>query len=768
MKLTDIHIDRYGPLPRFSHEPEENFEVFYGPNESGKTLLLEAVLKLLAPDIENAIPHVSRVDESPSGHVVVESSGTEQKLGDGTVLSDIVDISPQHLRNIFVIRDSDLRLHDEHEFYDSITQQIGNLHTNEIDAIQARLVQQGRLTSLDGRRLSSARGKANAEVVRDEAAALAKDIREYIDEAEAEDIAAAEREVVAVRTDLQHCRDELQIQKAAETWETHATLTARLTTYREAIEQLDDEVSQSTLDELERLDREIAAADDEIENLERKRATLREELTDCEAEKESVAAELTPLETRASEVDEVEETLTSFRETRGDAIGASRGMRFAKYTALAGITLGGVAAIVGSTVAGVLLAVIGGLAASGYGLQHRAVTTAEKAREQVLQKAQDTGLDVTTVVEIGPAIRNFRDEVANLQNRHDKLDNKVDVKEQLIDDCNETLQAEQRERRSKQEQKQALLEGVGATDVADYRERVFAHERLERKREQAAQSLKDTLGTPTTTEAAVDADLEYWVSELEAMITAVDESVDADEYDPDRLATLQEQQKQLTNRRDDLTQQLEKHDQRLRSFDERIQSLATEPFLSVPVSLSSRSIEGLQAVVDDLEQLVAQIERDADIAREALDIFDDIQSEEEQKLTDLFGTESRASVVFQKITDDRYTGVTYDADERVLQVHRDDQDVFTPRQLSHGTTEQLYFSARVGLAEQLLNSEPGFFLLDDAFLPADRSRLREGFNVLRELSEAGWQILYFTAKEEIGVDLVKTHDLNCRILDPLS
>ena len=124
--------------------------------------------------------------------------------------------------------------------------------------------------------------------------------------------------------------------------------------------------------------------------------------------------------------------------------------------------------------------------------------------------------------------------------------------------------------------------------------------------------------------------------------------------------------------------------------------------------------------------------------------------------------------MFQAITDDRYTGVTYDADERLLQVHRDGQEVLTPKQLSHGTTEQLYFSARVGLAEQLLSSEPGFFLLDDAFLPADRTRLQEGFDVLRELADDGWQILYFTAKDEVGNDLVETHDLHCRMLDPLS
>lgn len=767
MKLTDIQVDRYGPLPRFTHDCEENFEVFYGPNESGKTLLLEAVLKLLEPDIESAIPHVSRVDESPSGHVVVETGGTERKLGDESVLSDLVDISPQHLRNVFVIRDSDLRLRDEHAFYDSVTQQIGDLHTNEIDAIQSRLVEHGRLTSVGGRGLSSASSRSNAGDVRDEAADLATAIRAYIADAEANDIAAAEREVVAVRTELQQCADELATQEAAETWDTHATLTERLATYREGTNRLDEAVSQSTLDELERLTREIAAAEDEIDGLERKRASLREERTQRRTEKESVDAELTPLETRADDIDEVERALASFRETHGDAVGASRGMRFAKYTALVGLGLGGVAAVVGSTIAGVLLAVIGGVAAGWYGLQHRSVTGAEREQEQVLQQAQDAGLAATSIGEIGPAISAFRDELASLRDRRAELERQIEVKDELVDECTDQLHSAREERRSNREQQQALLQQVTAADIEEYRERVAAQERLEQQRDQAAQSLTDALGTPTTTEPDSAAKLEYWDAELDAMVADVDESVAADEYDPDRLETLHERREELEERRDDLTEQLETHDRRLREFDERIQSLAAEPFLDEPVSLSSRSIEGLEAVVHDVDQLRERIERDADVAREALDIFDDIKTEEEQKITDLFGTESRASAVFQTITDDRYTGVTYDTDERVLQVHRDGQGVLTPDQLSHGTTEQLYFSARVGLADQLLSTEPGFFLLDDAFLPADRTRLREGFEVLRELADAGWQILYFTAKDEVGTDLVEAHDLPCRKLDPL-
>lgn len=96
----------------------------------------------------------------------------------------------------------------------------------------------------------------------------------------------------------------------------------------------------------------------------------------------------------------------------------------------------------------------------------------------------------------------------------------------------------------------------------------------------------------------------------------------------------------------------------------------------------------------------------------------------------------------------------YDPDDRALKVHRDTGEVLSASELSHGTRDQLYLAARISMAEQLLETEPGFFLMDDAFLPADRDRLEEGFRVLGQLVEDGWQVIYLTAKAEVGEELV--------------
>jgi uncharacterized protein YhaN len=39
--------------------------------------------------------------------------------------------------------------------------------------------------------------------------------------------------------------------------------------------------------------------------------------------------------------------------------------------------------------------------------------------------------------------------------------------------------------------------------------------------------------------------------------------------------------------------------------------------------------------------------------------------------------------------------------------------------------------------------------MDDPFIKADTGRLRNQIDILKKISELGWQIIYFTAKDEV-------------------
>ena len=55
----------------------------------------------------------------------------------------------------------------------------------------------------------------------------------------------------------------------------------------------------------------------------------------------------------------------------------------------------------------------------------------------------------------------------------------------------------------------------------------------------------------------------------------------------------------------------------------------------------------------------------------------------------------------------------------------------------------------MALAARLLPDEKAFFLLDDPFIKYDLSRLRKQMEALLSFSGQGWQILYFSAKDEV-------------------
>ena len=88
-------------------------------------------------------------------------------------------------------------------------------------------------------------------------------------------------------------------------------------------------------------------------------------------------------------------------------------------------------------------------------------------------------------------------------------------------------------------------------------------------------------------------------------------------------------------------------------------------------------------------------------------------------------------------------------------------------QLSRGARDQLYFAARLSLAQQVLGGDAGFLLLDDPFLAADAGRLRNGFETLRRLTAEGWQVLYFTAKPEVYDEMAPAFDCAVHELEQL-
>lgn len=771
MRITEFQLDRYGPLHHPRTECDGGLEVYYGPNESGKTLLLEGLLRILEPDIPSVMDGVDRVSDPPAGYLVLEADGETYQLGDDQVLTDIAPITPNHLRNIFVVRDSDLGIRQHHEFYDTVTEQIGDLHTSEIEAIQDRLEDLGRLTSRR-RNVSSAAEYSHAADVRDSARQLAEDVRGYISEASAAGLDELEAKLVELRARLRRYRAGLEDLQQAQQVAEHDRLSDQLSKVEELEAELEAvaDFGRDTLERLNNIETTISNNEGEIEKLENEIDDLEGDIERLDAEVTTLESEVRPMEERESAVDTLESDMEEFRDERSDTTGAERRMRVTRAVALTGLVLGGVATLYGvvqgqpQLLLPLLLLVIGIGGGVTWYLDHRRLSSVEQTRTALLESARDAGLTVDKVTDIAPVVTEFRSELDGKRDQIDDLDSEIQVKDGLISEHSETIDSRRDEIEGLREEKTDLLDDVGVSSIEGYREQVEKREAINDELGPARQSLIDAFGEPDG-----DVDLiDYWESEVAELVSDVTlEEVDPDEYDEDRHDELEDSVAEYEEQIAEIRGGLEDHRHRLDQFSDRVGDLEANPFIDEQIRLEARSIDGLRQLAEELESLADRIDRDAEISRTALDIFDELHRAEEDKITDLFEPGGRASEVFGRITDERYQRVEYDPDDRVLKVHRDNGNHHTAEELSQGTRDQLYLATRISLAEQLLDAEPGFFLMDDAFLPADSDRLVAGFQVLEELVEEGWQVLYLTAKEEVGVDIVDQMGLHCTELEPL-
>ncbi|MCK4349173.1 MAG: AAA family ATPase, partial [Thermoplasmatales archaeon] len=147
MKLKEFSIMRYGPLPNTGKIEMGNFNLLFGKNEDGKTLTIDALVRFLLGKNVKDFEDINRVNENPEGYAVLEEDGgNEIKLPEKGDLTNFADLTPSECRNIFIIRDSDLSISSESDFYTSITDRLIGLRTNELSKIRDNLLDLGKLT----------------------------------------------------------------------------------------------------------------------------------------------------------------------------------------------------------------------------------------------------------------------------------------------------------------------------------------------------------------------------------------------------------------------------------------------------------------------------------------------------------------------------------------------------------------------------------------------------------------------------------------------
>jgi len=637
MRLNQVYVRQYGPVQK-DLELDGEINVIRGPNESGKSLLVEGLLKQLA---DSSVPNPV-ISDVPEGFVEISDGIETETLRDGDSLTSFCEenynqeVRSEELRNVFVIQRGDLTFNEGDDFYSHITDKLTGRRVEDIDEVKDALINEGRLTSTT-HKLANDQGNHKPKDQKKDANSLKDDVETYIKESEENGLEKAESELFTAKQKEAELEERVGKLEKAETEDKkrqrHSRLLEDKNTIEENVEELESLPASSDLEDI----------DDRLQEL---------------SEEEGQQSELR---------EQKESNLTLAKWSLGAGFGA--------FVALLAF---------GFPAVGILAPIIF-VAGSGYfwkqakGISSDIAELSVKEKD-ILSDARAAGLTFDSRDEV-------RSEISRIEDRRNVLE-------------------------EKNQGKKAVLE------------REFGFE---------AESMSEVVRKAE--------------EHLETLEESIDDSLDV-EYDEQEYEDAEQGYEDAKEKREKLEEELEAHNQQLQSFRDRAKDLDFSIFVGERLDLEIQNMDSLRTLVKRLDEFVSAIDEDAEASRVALEIFDEIQEEEKEETAELFEEGSRATEIFREITEERYSKVTYDNEENQLEVEKSTGESFTPDKLSDGTRDQLYLSIRVALGEKILDGNSGFFVMDDAFLTSDSSRLKTQVDVVEQLAEQGWQIVYLSSKED--------------------
>lgn len=166
--------------------------------------------------------------------------------------------------------------------------------------------------------------------------------------------------------------------------------------------------------------------------------------------------------------------------------------------------------------------------------------------------------------------------------------------------------------------------------------------------------------------------------------------------------------------------------------------------------------------IEDYDKRLTAMETDYEAARLCDSIIDEIDRQRDKVL--LKSLKDRNGVLFQYLSivvgSDRFQKVSIEKDELAVEIGDEKFDLSS---LSRGTQDQLLFSFRLSILQGIFK-EPLFMILDDPFLTSDGERREKLCGILAEFIKEGWQIIYLTFDTAIK-DLLSSKVEDCEVFN---
>lgn len=738
MRIEKIHITNYGPLPDRGEIYLSDFNLIYGANETGKTLTLEALIKLLLGKKVKDFKGINRVNEMVDGYVVVKVENEDKKLGREIHLADIVPLTARECRNIFVIRNSDLSIESEATFYTEITNRLTGLQTNRIEVVRKKILEISSLTP--GGDFSNRKEDNYLKTKIEDAYKLLEDIRSLKYEIEENRIEEIEGEWVKLFDEMKAkeiLRGKLEEARKRLSYERAASALSKIDEARKILEDL-NAFSEEDFTRWRDAERETKMVEKELIKMYGVLRESKSKVKNIEEELKEKEREFQITRKKKEKIDGLKARLADIKNQKIEASSES------PLTLISKSTFYAVSAIFALSILGMILkqmpvfivmtAVFSVFFFALLGLKLKS----DRNRALFRKNFAKLKMDLAEIGFKGEEIEELLGEVEAFSLKFGQEEGDVNIKKveagtlsSIIAEIEEQRVPEQKQ---KTERNTEIIKEIKAATFVDsldgYGKNLRKKEMLEREIEKEERVLEEILGKENRREK---------IQELKVFKDkAKDVEFNEKEYD-----ILSQEISLSREKLGELEGKLNVLGERFKEVEKKVNNILSEKDLRCHGSTDLENIE------NKIESFIKEKEVAKEDAQISLGILEEIANEEKTKIREKFGLKSPVSKYFSQMTGGLYTSVEFDEKEEKIFVVRKDERTLYPWQLSSGTYDQLYFSIRLSLGEELFGGEKGFFILDDPFIKASRNRLRVLIKMLKDISESGWQIIYFSAKEEI-------------------
>ncbi len=755
MFLTEYALRRYGPLPDSGKLKLSKFNLFFGANEDGKTLTIDALLKMLFGKAAlRSFQAIKRVEEQPDGYVVLQLEDRQEvKLPEAGSLPEFLGISAAEFANIFIIRDSNLAISNEDQFYRGVTNRLTGMRSGEINLVIDELRELGKITNT-GDYKNTAPDKLKDRM--NKARFLLQKGNHLIEKMLTEGYAGFEEELAVLNGEREDCRSQLSLQREAANREKYVTGLGALARLK------------SALQEIEQLNRATEADYDKWRNTELKRGhisderkRLTEELLESRKLLESARNELLSAKLAHREAEQEQKRVAGGIEADLEKYDRQQSL-CCRWETLAEKSILGRFFVLGFivfllTLAGSVfrpfwwLYILLGLAsaavllAAAFHFVHLHKKGRLKGAEAaLLAKAESLNIAAADIHYLRCDFGSLAQKVVVLAGHLSEAEKSLEWRQKEFDRLKNDLEARERQVKEAEAHIERFQDLTGADSLETLAKTIKQQQILQKESEKEAGILESHFGKGDRPGSPVEL-VFYWESQVDSLSPFAQAALGI-VHDRKKVAQLNETLVRLEEKIQGLIELTQERKDELRSVEKEQDDIfnATEE-----EDIRCETTADLKMMLIKLEDWIGTCEDNKDAALAAISLFEMIEQEEEQKVSELFGSESPVSVYFELITGGLYEKVIYNTKHNTINISRKDGLQLNADQLSGGAYDQLYFAIRLALGEKLLKGEKGFFILDDPFIKADPDRLKTLISMLFKISAEGWQILYFSSKGEI-------------------